>query len=348
MPSVYLHLQNGQVLKGHSFGAAVDAVGELVFQTSVVGYQETFTDPAYHGQIVVQTFPLLGNYGAISADDLSACHPAGVVCREVCAVPSNFRCEETLPAWMEKQGMAGISGIDTRALTAILREQGSMNALITASAVLSEEQKELLANYRVQDAVAAVTTKEAYEKPAVGDAHWKAAVLDLGLRRDLADLLAASGAALEVLPAAASIDEILAAGPDLLVLSGGPGDPSDNAAVVANVKALLGKLPVLGVGLGCQVLALALGAECEKMHHGHRGGSQPVKDAVSGRTLITGQNHGYAVKADTLPESAEVRFVSANDGSCEGFVLPELRAMGLQFDLTASLAAEFCTMLGGN
>ena len=119
MPSVYLHLQNGQVLKGHGFGAAVDAVGELVFQTSVVGYQETFTDPAYYGQIVVQTFPLLGNYGAIPADDLSACHPAGVVCREVCGAPSNFRCEETLPAWMEKQGMAGISGIDTRALTAL-------------------------------------------------------------------------------------------------------------------------------------------------------------------------------------------------------------------------------------
>ena len=247
MPSVYLHLQNGQVLKGHGFGTAVDAVGELVFQTSVVGYQETFTDPAYYGQIVVQTFPLLGNYGAIPADDLSACHPAGVVCREVCGAPSNFRCEETLPAWMEKQGMAGISGIDTRALTAVLREQGSMNALLTASPVLSEQQKELLANYRVQGAVAAVTTRESYEKPAVGDARWKAAVLDLGLRRDLADLLAASGAALEVLPASASIDEILAAGPDALVLSGGPGDPADNPAVTANVKALLGKLPVLGV-----------------------------------------------------------------------------------------------------
>lgn len=331
---VYLTLQNGKVFQGYALGADGEATGELVFSTSAVGYIEGLTDPANYGQILVQTFPLIGNYGMIEKDAESerACVSAYVV-RELCDQPSNFRSEGDVNAYLTAQGVVGICGVDTRELTKILREEGAMNARISKKP-LSEAELVALANYEVRSAVASVSPCEV---KTFGEAEkGRLALWNFGEKQSAINALTARGFEVISFPAFVSADEILSSGADGVVLSGGPGDPTENVNIVAEIQKLVGKLPVLGLGLGHQLLALALGGKTYKQKHGHRGSNQPVKSLQTGRVYVSAQNHGYAVDADSLSQ-AELLYVNVNDGSCEGLFYADKNALGVQFDPTSCI-----------
>ena len=347
----YLTLEDGTTFVGEGFGAAADAVGELVFTTGMCGYIETLTDPSYAGQIVVQTFPMIGNYGIIPADFEGKCAVRGYVVHEWCDTPSNFRAAGDLDAYLRSVGVPGIAGIDTRALTRILRECGTMNATIT-DAVPADLAA--VRAYAVTDAVAAVTCAAATVYPAEGETRHRVALLDFGAKRNIIRSLTARGCTVTVCPASTPAADILAAAPDGVMLSNGPGDPAENTAIIAEIGKLLGRVPVFGICLGHQLMALAVGGSTVKLKYGHRGVNQPVRDLVGGRTYITSQNHGYAVIGDSLP-CGEVRFVNANDGTCEGIDYPALRAFSVQFHPeacagprdTAFLFDRFCDLMKG-
>ena len=347
----YLTLEDGTTFVGEGFGAAADAVGELVFTTGMCGYIETLTDPSYAGQIVVQTFPMIGNYGIIQSDFEGKCAVRGYVVHEWCDTPSNFRAAGDLDAYLRSVGVPGIAGIDTRALTRILRECGTMNATIT-DAVPADLAA--LRAYAVTDAVASVTCAAATVYPAEGETHYRVALLDFGAKRNIIRSLTARGCAVTVYPASTPAADILAAAPDGVMLSNGPGDPAENTAIIAEIGKLLGRVPVFGICLGHQLMALAVGGSTVKLKYGHRGVNQPARDLVGGRTYITSQNHGYAVVGDSLP-LGEVRFVNANDGTCEGIDYPALRAFSVQFHPeacagphdTAFLFDRFCDLMKG-
>lgn len=347
----YLTLEDGTTFVGEGFGAAADAVGELVFTTGMCGYIETLTDPSYAGQIVVQTFPMIGNYGIIQSDFEGKCAVRGYVVHEWCDTPSNFRAAGDLDAYLRSVGVPGIAGIDTRALTRILRECGTMNATITDAV-----PADLVAvrAYAVTDAVAAVTCAAATVYPAEGETRHRVALLDFGAKRNIIRSLTARGCMVTVYPASTPAADILAAAPDGVMLSNGPGDPAENTAIIAEIGKLLGRVPVFGICLGHQLMALAVGGSTVKLKYGHRGVNQPARDLVGGRTYITSQNHGYAVVGDSLP-CGEVRFVNANDGTCEGIDYPALRAFSVQFHPeacagphdTAFLFDRFCDLMKG-
>lgn len=347
----YLTLEDGTTFVGEGFGAAADAVGELVFTTGMCGYIETLTDPSYAGQIVVQTFPMIGNYGIIQSDFEGKCAVRGYVVHEWCDTPSNFRAAGDLDAYLRSVGVPGIAGIDTRALTRILRECGTMNVTITDAV-----PADLVAvrAYAVTDAVAAVTCAAATVYPAEGETRHRVALLDFGAKRNIIRSLTARGCTVTVCPASTPAADILAAAPDGVMLSNGPGDPAENTAIIAEIGKLLGRVPVFGICLGHQLMALAVGGSTVKLKYGHRGVNQPVRDLVGGRTYITSQNHGYAVVGDSLP-CGEVRFVNANDGTCEGIDYPALRAFSVQFHPeacagprdTAFLFDRFCNLMKG-
>lgn len=347
----YLTLEDGTTFVGEGFGAAADAVGELVFTTGMCGYIETLTDPSYAGQIVVQTFPMIGNYGIIQSDFEGKCAVRGYVVHEWCDTPSNFRAAGDLDAYLRSVGVPGIAGIDTRALTRILRECGTMNATIT-DAVPADLAA--VRAYAVTDAVAAVTCAAATVYPAEGEPHYRVALLDFGAKRNIIRSLTARGCTVTVYPASTPAADILAAAPDGVMLSNGPGDPAENTAIIAEIGKLLGRVPVFGICLGHQLMALAVGGSTVKLKYGHRGVNQPARDLVGGRTYITSQNHGYAVVGDSLP-CGEVRFVNANDGTCEGIDYPALRAFSVQFHPeacagphdTAFLFDRFCDLMKG-
>lgn len=347
----YLTLEDGTTFVGEGFGAAADAVGELVFTTGMCGYIETLTDPSYAGQIVVQTFPMIGNYGIIQSDFEGKCAVRGYVVHEWCDTPSNFRAAGDLDAYLRSVGVPGIAGIDTRALTRILRECGTMNATIT-DAVPADLAA--VRAYAVTDAVASVTCAAAFEYPAEGETRYRVALLDFGAKRNIIRSLTARGCTVTVCPASTPAADILAAAPDGVMLSNGPGDPAENTAIIAEIGKLLGRVPVFGICLGHQLMALAVGGSTVKLKYGHRGVNQPVRDLVGGRTYITSQNHGYAVVGDSLP-CGEVRFVNANDGTCEGIDYPALRAFSVQFHPeacagprdTAFLFDRFCNLMKG-
>ena len=307
----YLTLEDGTTFVGEGFGAAADAVGELVFTTGMCGYIETLTDPSYAGQIVMQTFPMIGNYGIIPADFEGKCAVRGYVVHEWCDTPSNFRAAGDLDAYLKSVGITGIAGIDTRALTRTLRECGTMNATIT-----DEVPADLTAvkAYAVTDAVASVTCAAPTEYSADGETRCRVALLDFGAKRNIIRSLTARGCAVTVFPASTPAADILATAPDGVMLSNGPGDPAENTAIIAEIGKLLGRVPVFGICLGHQLMALAVGGSTVKLKYGHRGVNQPARDLVSGRTYITSQNHGYAVVGNSLP-TGEVRFVNANDGT---------------------------------
>ena len=347
----YLTLEDGTTFVGEGFGAAADAVGELVFTTGMCGYIETLTDPSYAGQIVMQTFPMIGNYGIIPADFEGKCAVRGYVVHEWCDTPSNFRAAGDLDTYLKSVGIPGIAGIDTRALTRTLRECGTMNATIT-----DEVPADLTAvkAYAVTDAVASVTCAAPTEYSADGETRCRVALFDFGAKRNIIRSLTARGCTVTVFPASTPAADILATAPDGVMLSNGPGDPAENTAIIAEIGKLLGRVPVFGICLGHQLMALAVGGSTVKLKYGHRGVNQPARDLVSGRTYITSQNHGYAVVGNSLP-TGEVRFVNANDGTCEGIDYPALRAFSVQFHPeacagphdTAFLFDRFCDLMKG-
>lgn len=352
MKKAYLVLADGTVFAGESIGADTDSVGELVFTTGVCGYLETLTDPSYAGQIVLQTFPLIGNYGVIPSDFEGKSAVRGYVVREGCDHPSNFRCEGPLRDFLISQGIPALSGVDTRALTRRIRQEGVVNAKICRA--VPEDLSEIR-SYRVCDAVPQVTCAAPHIYPTEGPPRFRVALLDFGAKKNIIRELGRRGCEVHVLPASTSADEVLALRPDGLMLSNGPGDPAENTAIIAEIRKLLGRVPLFGICLGHQLTALAAGGRTEKMKFGHRGANQPVRDLKTGRTWITSQNHGYAVVSDSLP-AGEIRFVNANDGTCEGIDYPELTAFTTQFHPEASagpkdtgfLFDRFCNLMGGD
>ncbi|MFR2156919.1 MAG: carbamoyl phosphate synthase small subunit [Evtepia gabavorous] len=315
MKKAYLYLENGQVLEGHSFGAAGTAMGELVFTTGMTGCVESLTDPSYYGQLVVYTFPQFGNYGICHKDKESPhCQMGGVVVREYCQTPSNFRCEETVDAFLKAQNVVGIAGVDTRMLTQLLRDGGVLNAVITTEE--GQPDWEALKAYRVTQSVENTSEKEVTVRMPQGEAA-SVALLDYGAKESIANSLLARGCKVTIYPYNTPAEEILSAGHHGVMLSNGPGDPADNPFCIQQIQKLFGKLPMFGICLGHQMMALAAGAKTKKLKFGHRGANQPAMDLETGEVSITSQNHGYAVDSDTV-KLGKVRFANANDGTCEG------------------------------
>ena len=327
MKKGYLILQDGQVFEGVRFGAETDTVGELVFTTGMCGYVETLTDPSYAGQIVMQTYPLIGNYGIIREDFEGACCVKGYVVREYCDTPSNFRTDCDLDTYLKEQGVPGLCGVDTRELTRIIREHGVMNA-----AICDEIPADLtpIKTYAITGVVEAVSCKEPDRYQAEGEERFRVSLIDYGAKCNIVRELQKRGCTVTVLPASTSAEDILAADPDGVMLSNGPGDPAENVYQIEQIRKLLGRVPMFGICLGHQLTALAAGGSTYKLKYGHRGVNQPVRDLNGVRTYITSQNHGYAVDGDTV-KLGKVRFVNANDGTCEGIDYPELKAFTVQF-----------------
>ena len=327
MKKGYLVLQDGQVFEGLRFGSTEDTVGELVFTTGMCGYIETLTDPSYAGQIVMQTYPLIGNYGIIPEDFEGACCVKGYVVREWCEDPSNFRCRGDLDTFLKERGVPGLYGVDTRELTRIIREHGVMNACICDAVPADLEP---VVTYAVTGVVEAVTCREPSVHPAEGEERFRVSLIDYGAKHNIVRELQKRGCTVTVLPATVSAEEVLAAEPDGIMLSNGPGDPAENVYQISQIQKLLGTVPLFGICLGHQLTALAAGGSTYKLKYGHRGVNQPVRDLNGARTYITSQNHGYAVDGGTV-KLGKVRFVNANDGTCEGIDYPEQRAFTVQF-----------------
>ena len=331
---LYLLLENGTWFEGKSFGACSEEVtGEIVFTTSMTGYLETITDPSYYGQIVVQTFPLIGNYGVIPSDFESAGpYLAAYIVREWCQSPSNFRSEGDLDTFFKGKNLPALWDIDTRKLTKLLRENGVMNGKLTKKAPpYSEEELEALRKYRVKEAVAHATRGERLYFPAKEE-QYQVVLWDFGAKLNIVRKLNEYGCSVTVVPAYTKAEEILALNPDGVMLSNGPGDPEENGEIIGQLKKLCAaKLPMFGICLGHQLLALAHGAQTEKLKYGHRGANQPVKNLDTGRVYITSQNHGYTVKKDSLPHTATVNFINENDGTCEGIRYTDIPAFSVQF-----------------
>ena len=315
----FLILEDGHVFTGRSIGSTREAVSEIVFNTSMTGYLEVLTDPSYAGQAVVMTYPLIGNYG-ICYEDMESERPwvDGFIVRELSRMPSNFRCEDTIQNFLEKNDIPGICGIDTRALTKILRESGTMNGMITTNENydMDEVMKKLKA-YSTGDEVSKVTCREKSVLPGDG---YKVALLDLGAKRNIARSLNERGCEVTIYPSFTTAEEIIASNPDGIMLSNGPGDPKACTKVIQEIRKLYETdLPIFAICLGHQLMALATGADTFKLKYGHRGGNHPVKDMETGRVYISSQNHGYAVNPDSLdPKVAVPAFTNVNDGTNEG------------------------------
>ncbi len=328
MSKAYLVLSDGRSFEGTRIGAERDSIGELVFTTGMVGYLETLTDPSYAGQIVTQTFPLIGNYGVIPYDFEGKTAVRGYVVRELCDTPSNFRSEYELNRFLLENDIPGICGIDTRELTRILREEGVMNA-----GIYSELPADLqpLEKYSVQHVVSEVSTKQTEFYPAEGERLYSVTLIDYGAKGNIIRCLQKRGCDVTVVPQDTTAQMILEGKPDGIMLSNGPGDPAENVNCIEQIRLLIGKLPVFGICLGHQLTALAMGGKTMKLKYGHRGANQPVKDLNSGRTYITSQNHGYAVIAESLEGTGVQTFINANDGSCEGMLYPGKNCFTVQF-----------------
>ncbi|MBQ9553041.1 MAG: glutamine-hydrolyzing carbamoyl-phosphate synthase small subunit [Clostridia bacterium] len=328
MKKGYLILSNGTVFEGWKIGADTESVGEVVFTTGVVGYLETLTDPSYDGQIVTQTFPTIGIYGVIPEDFEGDCAVKGYIVRELCDTPSNFRSQGILDDFLKKQNVCGLCGIDTRQLTRILREQGVMNGKISVTPACDMEE---IKNFRVNNVVAAVSSQKAVIYPANGENLYKIALIDYGAKHNILRCLQKRGCEVKEYPYDTTAEEILADQPDGVMLSNGPGDPSEDTFCIEQIRKLLGKVPLFGICLGHQLTALALGGQTVKLKYGHHGVNQPVRDVKGSRTFITSQNHGYAVVAESLKGKGSQIYVNANDGSNEGMEYPDYNAFTVQF-----------------
>lgn len=328
MKKAYLVLKNERIFEGFSFGAEKDSLGELVFTTSMVGYLETLTDPSYKGQIVIQTFPLIGNYGIIPEDFEGEPALSGYVVGEYSKNPSNFRCEYDLDRFLKEKGIPGIYGIDTRELTKILREDG-----VTSAAIYQNLPKNFseLENFSLTDAVACVSSENIKVYKADEREKYSVVLIDYGAKQNIIRSLTKRGCKVTVVPFDTSADDILAMSPDGIMLSNGPGNPADNVYQIEQIKKLIGKIPIFGICLGHQLTALSMGAKTIKLKYGHRGANQPVKDLIGGRTFITTQNHGYAVVSESIPNGAVLKYINANDLSCEGISYPDKKCFTVQF-----------------
>ncbi len=333
MKKVYLILENGKVFEGESIGAEGEVIGEVFFTTAMTGYLETLTDPSYYGQMVCQTFPLIGNYGVME-EDFESPHSfvKGYIVRDVCDTPSNFRSQGKLDDMLKKLGVIGICGIDTRELTKIVRESGVMNAIITDKPTLDPAKKKQLDEYVIKDAVKSVSCTQKRVVCTVKKPKKRVALLDYGIKKNIIEKLARRGCEVTVFPHNTSADEIINFAPDGIMLSNGPGNPEENTYEITQIKKLVKSgIPMFGICIGHQLLALSQGAKTYKLKYGHRGGNQPVKDLESGRVYVSTQNHGYAVDNDTIPKSAKVTFVNVNDGTCEGIDYKNSNVFSVQF-----------------
>lgn len=330
--TAFLVLENGKVFEGQSFGAEHEVIGEIVFTTSMTGYLETLTDPSYYGQVVIQTFPLIGNYGVIPADFESPVPTLkAYIVRNRCQEPSNFRCEGTLDTFLKDQNIPGIYGIDTRALTRIVREYGVMNCKVVYTLDNLEQDLKDLKAYTVTDAVKSVSRNEKEELKAEAPKR-NVALWDFGAKSSIAKSLLKRGCNVTIFPATATAEEILDMNPDGIMLSNGPGDPQENKDIIAELKTLCEKkIPTFAICLGHQLLALSQGAQTDKLKYGNRGENQPATDTGTGRVYITSQNHGYVVVGSSLPRNAKESFINANDGTCEGVTYTNMPAFSVQF-----------------
>ncbi len=323
-----LVLKNGRRFCGELFGCERETVGEVVFTTGMVGYQETITDPSFAGQFVVMTFPLIGNYGT-NGEDMESERAAmnALIVREKCDFPSNFRCEKTLDDFLKEQGVVGLCGIDTRELTVILRSSGVMRGAIVTGEKSDAEIKKIIDSLDNSDVIMRTTAKKKYVYSK--GTKYNIAFIDMGAKTNILRSLAAENATVTVFPANVSAEEILAEKPDLVFISNGPGDPLDAPGTVDTVRALIGKIPVCGICMGHQIIGLALGCKTKKLKFGHHGGNHPVKDRETGRVFITSQNHNYIVS--DLPEDVIETFTNVNDGTCEGIMHKTLPVQSVQF-----------------
>ena len=328
----FLILEDGTVFCGQSIGSTREVISEIVFNTSMTGYLEVLTDPSYAGQAVVMTYPLIGNYG-ICYEDMESERPwpDGYIVRELSRIPSNFRSQGTIQEFLTKHDIPGIAGVDTRALTKILREKGTMNGMITTNENYNlEEVLPKLKAYTTGKVVEKVTCKEKYVLEGDGP---KVALMDFGAKRNIARNLNKRGCQVTVYPALTSAEEILADHPDGIMLSNGPGDPKECTSIIKEIKKLYdSEVPIFAICLGHQLMALANGADTYKMKYGHRGGNHPVKDLKTGRVYISSQNHGYVVNTDTLDPSVAVpAFTNVNDGTNEGLAYTGKNIFTVQF-----------------
>ena len=331
----YLMLADGQIFEGRSFGAEGTVIGETVFATGMTGYEETLTDPSYYGQIVTQTFPLIGNYGVNGTDyESKGTYLSGYIVREWCDAPSNFRSEGNVDDFLKSHGVIGIYDIDTRRLTRLIRESGVMNGCITTEDVYADKDAllEKIRAFSLKGAVDAVTAKEP-ETFRAEDEKYHIALFDFGYKHNIRRELIKRGCTVTVVPAHTTAEQIKAMAPDGIMLSNGPGDPAENTAIIEEIRKItkLG-IPIFGICLGHQLMALANGARTEKLKYGHRGANQPVDDIRLDRTFVTSQNHGYAVINDSIPADAgEVSHKNSNDGTCEGVRYHSFPCFTVQF-----------------
>ena len=352
----FLILEDGHVFSGTSIGSAREVISEIVFNTSMTGYLEVMTDPSYAGQAVCMTYPLIGNYG-ICYEDQESNRPwiDGYIVRELSRIPSNFRSVDTIQHFLEKHDIPGICGIDTRALTKILREKGTMNGMITVNENFDlDDIIPRLQKYRTGKVVEKVTCRERKVLPGKGP---KVALMDFGAKRNIARSLNERGCQVTIYPALTTAEEILADQPDGIMLSNGPGDPKECTSIIQEVKKLYdSQVPIFAICLGHQLMALATGADTHKMKYGHRGGNHPVKDLKTGRVYISSQNHGYVVDTETLDERvARPAFVNVNDQTNEGLEYIGKNIFTVQFHPEACpgpqdssyLFERFIEMMGG-
>lgn len=352
----FLILEDGTVFEGKSMGSTREVISEIVFNTSMTGYLEVLTDPSYAGQAVTMTYPLIGNYG-ICHDDMESVKawPDGFIVREISRIPSNFRSDDTIENFLKDNDIPGIYGIDTRALTKLLREKGTMNGMITTneSFRLEEILPEIKA-YAVKGVVDRVTCTQKEVLPGTG---YKVALMDFGAKRNISRSLNQRGCEVTIYPAGTGAEEILQAKPDGIMLSNGPGDPKECVEIIEQLKKLYASdVPIFAICLGHQLMALATGANTHKLKYGHRGANHPVKDLKTGKVYISSQNHGYVVEDSTLdPEVVKVAFINVNDGTNEGLEYVGKAIFTVQFHPeacagpqdTAYLFDRFIEMMGG-
>ena len=345
----FLVLEDGSVHQGYSFGAGNDTFGEVVFCTSMIGYQEMLTDPSYSGQILVPTYPLIGNYG-INEDDIESAkiRVSGFVVREECLEPNHYLRRETLHHYLAENGISGIHGVDTRAITRKLRSAGVMMGMITTEKTPAKalHALEKAPHYGSTDFVKRVTTEKSYEwQPESITALYHIVVLDCGLKYNILRILHSLGCRITVVPCMTTAEEILKLDPDGILLSPGPGDPVLLDYIMFSVKKLIDKKPVMGICLGLQMIARAFDASTFKLKFGHRGGNHPVRELSTGRIHITAQNHGYAVDPETLKNGLEMTHVNLNDGTLEGLRHRELPVFAIQYHSEASPGPLYNTYL---